>query len=316
MNTKRRISHKTATLTRTRGRIIDIAQHLGPSHLEAVKLMGQGKRLRTVAQDLGISETTTTRLLSEAKMHLRHFDETGKMPDKKPACGEAKKHAAELIALHFPELKGDKASRYRAVAARALENKLPTNPHYLSALRDLINRIPHPFPSEIKRTARKSRSIREEVEAIRDRLEAAAKRGDPTAMTLLKPNGDIPAVYFYKMESGGGIASRHPDLFLDTRFKPKRIKGVHRDSLKTKQREIRELAKRGIYSAKVMLRFIQGRSVSQIARDLNTSEKEVQSQLNFGTHIVFGIPLRRQNRVHLWEKLRKQHADVLNGGSK
>ncbi len=316
MNTRRRISQRTSTLTATRGRIIDIAQRLGERYAEAVRLRGQGKGLQTVARQLHTSPTTASRLLTEVKMHLRHSDETGKLPDLRPPSPDSKKRAAELVEQHFPELTGEKARRYRTVAARALENKLPTNIHLIGTMRNLISRIPHAFPEEIRKTARKSPKIREELEEIHDKLEIAAARGDPTAKTLLKPGGYIPAVYFYKLETGGGIASRHPDLFLNTRFKPNRIKGVARESLATKKAVIRQLAQRGVHCAGIMLKFVQGRSAGEIAREFQISEKEVKMQLNFGAHLVFGIPLRRQHRVHLWEKLRKQHADVLGGLAK
>ncbi|MDP3742199.1 MAG: hypothetical protein Q8R15_02690, partial [Candidatus Micrarchaeota archaeon] len=245
-------------------------------------------------------------MLNVVKFHLKHYENTGTMPERGNPAAESWKKADEILNQHFPNLTGTNRSSYRRAAALALENRLAVGSAHIYMQQKIVQKNPHAFLYGLRKTLEPKIPVIDLLEQLKPKLRIAAQRGEKAAKTALNStDSDVISGIIRRIQAGKGITSRHPDLFADGPFKPHRIREIHPAALRTKLNIIRALARDGNQSGKIMLMFTRGKETKEIARELGLSKDVVELHLGYGAHTVFGIEPKGNSALIGYHKIRR-----------
>ncbi len=85
-------------------RLFTVAHALSESHVQAAKLKGEGYTLKKIADKMRVSPTRVNHLLTGLKIHLRHFELTGKLPTTQTTKNIDRKTAAEIVETYLAKI--------------------------------------------------------------------------------------------------------------------------------------------------------------------------------------------------------------------
>ncbi|MFH1247155.1 MAG: hypothetical protein V1644_02125, partial [Candidatus Micrarchaeota archaeon] len=301
---------RSAALVATKsGKMLEIADALGRTLAETIRLKARKKSNQHIADKLGISRSTVDQHLTAVGCLLRHYALTEQLPKRDTPEPKSMARARRIVETTFPNLGRKQKNEYVSAIARGIENRIPHKAAEISALKRALALVPGEFPHEIGLTLKPKQSMTEQVEEIRPLLEIAAKRGDRTAKRLLTHDAKSDS-HIKALEDGTGLAGRHPDLFIETRYHPKVIQGIHPLSLITRAPLINTLARRGERIGIAMQMHMNGKTQEQIARKLGIRQ-DISRLIAIGSHAIFGIPPTTNRMAREYQKLRQRNADVL-----
>ncbi|MFH1247156.1 MAG: hypothetical protein V1644_02130 [Candidatus Micrarchaeota archaeon] len=304
----REVIPRMRTLYASRGgRLFTVAEILGPRHVQAARLSGEGKSLSEIARIMKTSPLAVSKLFAGLKVHLTHWENTGKPPQTQLPTKASRERAKALVAFHFPDLKNRKARMAARVISYGIEGRLPPRVNDLYLLRRIIDKAPGEFPWPVRDTLQKKKSVRAELAAVLPQIQTAAERGDKRAIKII--NGlslkDLNREHD-KLVRGVGLAARHPDLFLKT-YPPTAISEVHPAALELHRETIERLAEAGSRVGITMLKFINGKSHRRITREMGLSLERVQRNINYGGHALYNIPPALPAGLKEFERVRRKY---------